>query len=436
MRSIQFRALYRVFLLRIVDFELLSSDADPVRLIGQFLTIFATISFFLTIPALFALMGGGNLSTTAGWTFEHFLIETAMTVAGIIAILNWDAAFPDRRDALVLSPLPVKTSTLFCAKISAFFAAPFLAVLALSVFTGITWPFIFSPRHSGIIGLLRSLPAYWLTIFVASAFIVLVVLALQGLAANLLPRQLFLRLSAVFQAGALCVVLLVYFLGPSLESTAALTVPQNQRLLAWLPSYWFLGLFQQLNGSMHPALAPLARQAWIGVTVSGVGAAVALLLSYFRALPRIVEQPDILPIMRNLACSPRIGNSLQTAISLFTLRTLLRSRQHRTILSFYLGIGLAIVVACLKSPLGRAPSPKPGISAAILFASILMLVLAILAIRVVAAFPIALPANWTIRVTQMRPARSYQRAVRLAWIVLGIGPVWIVTAALFFLLYP
>ena len=49
LRKLQFLTLYRVFLLRVVDLELLSTDGDPTRLIGQFATIFTTISFFFTL---------------------------------------------------------------------------------------------------------------------------------------------------------------------------------------------------------------------------------------------------------------------------------------------------------------------------------------------------------------------------------------------------
>jgi hypothetical protein len=106
------------------------------------------------------------------------------------------------------------------------------------------------------------------------------------------------------------------------------------------------------------------------------------------------------------------------------------------ILSFYLGIGLAIVGAYLKTPLGDAASHKSEINAAILLTSTLMMILAILAIRVVASFPISLVANWIIRITQLRPARNYQRAVRFAWLVLGVTPVCVIVAVSFLVLYP
>ena len=64
-RQLQFRTLYRVFLLRVVDLELLSADGDPTKLIGQFATIFVTISLFFTLPALLMLMGTGSLPGAA-----------------------------------------------------------------------------------------------------------------------------------------------------------------------------------------------------------------------------------------------------------------------------------------------------------------------------------------------------------------------------------
>jgi hypothetical protein len=435
MNILQFRVLHRVFLLRIVDLELMSSDADPTKLIGQFASIFATISFFCTVPVPFFIVGRRPIPAQLAFAYEHFFIETTMTIAGLIAVLVWDSAFPDRRDVLILGPLPVRSSTLFLSKIAAFFAAPALAIISFNLFIGVGWPLVFAVGTGGNFSLLRTLPAYWFTIFAVGAFFVFTLLAIQGLAVNLLPRQLFLRLSAIFQAIAFCILVTVYLLGPSFNSPAALSAPQNQRIIQWLPAYWFLGLFNQLNGSMRPELAPLAHHAWIALGTSALGALTAILLAYFRTLSKIVQQPDILPLSRKLTWSPQIGSSIQTAITLFTLRTLLRSRQHRMILSFYLGIGLAIVVAYLKTPLGDPASQKSELHAAILLSSTLMMILAILAIRVVAAFPITLPANWIIRVTQLHPARNYQRAVRFSWLAIGVAPVMFLVAALFLAAY-
>jgi hypothetical protein len=433
-RKLQFTVLFRVFWMRVVDLELLSKDADPSRLAQQFGTIFVTISIFFSLPVLLA--GGHRLSLAGEWTGEHFFIETTMTIAGLITVLNWDSVFPDRRDVLVLAPLPVRLSTLVLAKISALFAAPALAMITFNLFIGFAWPLLFISDHGGFFSALRAWPAYWLTIFLGGVFFVFTVLTIQGIAANLLPRQLFLQLSALLQAGTLCLLLSVYFLEPTLESPADLIAPQNQQLLAWLPSYWFLGLFHQLNGSMHPALIPLARRAWIGLAVSTLGAGSALLLSYFRMLPKIIQQPDIIPGTRAFSRSLYCGQTLGSALTLFSLRTLLRSRQHRMILSFYLGIGLAIVVGYSQTGFAGLVPVKGGISTAFLLASILMMILMVLAIRVVASIPISLPANWIFRVTEVRPARLYRRAVRISWLALGVIPIVLILSGAFLTSYP
>ncbi len=429
-RKRQFRTLYRIFLLRVVDLNLMSADADPAKLVTQFATMFATISLFIALPAMIGLMGGGRTTGTNGWTAEHFLIETSMTIVGLVAVLNWDAALPDRQDVLILAPLPVRNSTLLLAKIAALLAAPGLALVALNMFSGVLWPVGFRAGDGGILWLLRAWFAYWSTIVLAGSFMVFAILAVQGVIANLLPRQYFLRVSAFVQAALLCLLLSVYFLAPSLESPAALTAPENQRMLACLPSYWFFGLFQQLNGSMHPALAASAAHARIGFFVASGGATVSLLLAYFRMMPKIVEQSEIVPRRNAREWSLPLGNSLQTAMTLFTLRTLLRSRQHRMVMSFYLGIGLTIVVGYIDFLSGSGQPKSTGISAAFLLASMLLMILTLLAMRVVASIPVALRANWILRVTQVRPANHYRIALRFSFLVLGVIPVMLTIAFL------
>ena len=431
---LQFLVLYHVFFLRVIDLELLAADADPSRLMAQFANVFLMVSGIFSIPVL--MMGATRTPMTGQWTAEHFFIETTITIGGLIAVLNWDAAFPDKRDVLVLGPLPVRASTLLLAKVSALCAAPGLAMGVFNVFIGVAWPLVFISRDHGVIGALRAWPAYWATILLGGLFYLFSILAVQGLAANLLPRQIFLRFSAVLQAAMLCLLLSVYFLEPSLETPKSLTAPENQRLLAWLPSYWFLGLFQQLNGSMHPALAPLARRAWIGLGVSAAGAGAAMLLSYFRMLPKIVEQPDIVSAGGSGQWSRHFGHSLKSAVTFFSLRTLLRSRQHRTILSFYVGIGLAMVLGYIETPFAGVAKVKSGISMGYLLGSLLLMILTVLALRVVVAIPITLRANWIMRVTQVRPARHYERAVRCSWIVLSVVPVVLVLAGGFLAGYP
>src|SRR5271165_6008109 len=119
----QFRILYREFLFRIVDLELLSAHAqgDVNKLLGQFAALLIFVSLIFSGSAL--VYGGAKVPTPAklmlGWSAEHFLIATTMLVVGLFAVLSWDSTFPDRRDVMVLAPLPVRARTMFFAKVAA-----------------------------------------------------------------------------------------------------------------------------------------------------------------------------------------------------------------------------------------------------------------------------------------------------------------------------
>jgi hypothetical protein len=429
----QFATLFRVFLARIVDLEILAKDADTTKLVGQFMTVLVGFSFMFSLPVLLV---SSALPAPVAWTPEHFFIATTLLAVGVVSVMSWDAAMPDRRDILVLGPLPVRMSTLFAAKIAALFAAPALTIASLNIFTGAVWPFLFASYREGIFHTLRAWPAYWITMVCGGACLFCGLLTLQGLLQNILPRQLFLRLSAVMQAAVLCALLCLYLLEPSLESTQALTAPQNQRLLAWLPSYWFLAMFQQLNGSMRPEFAWLAQRAYRMLGISILGAACTVLLSYVRTLPKIVEQPEIVPAVKSLRLPGLLGEGFYQAITLFSIRTLLRSRQHRMITSFYVGIGLAMVIAFAKTSAEDGYASAVGIPTTTLLASALLIVLPVIALRMVVAIPISLKANWVMQMTQVRPERCYRRATRVSWLLMTVLPLITVLGGLLLSLYP
>jgi hypothetical protein len=183
---------------------------------------------------------------------------------------------------------------------------------------------------------------------------------------------------------------------------------------------------------MHPAMAPLARRACLGLLVASVSAGAAFLLSYFRTLRKIVEEPDIEPGIRGVNWLPRFGNSLETAVVQFSIRTLLRSRQHRVILAFYLGIGFAIVALMWRAPHGRTQNADIPL----IVSSIIMMTTWVVGTRVVFTMPLDLRANWIFRVTSIRPAPAYLAAIRRPLFVLSVGPVWLASTAVFLWAWP
>jgi hypothetical protein len=197
---------------------------------------------------------------------EHYLIATMMLVVGLFTVLSWDATFPDRRDVMVLSPLPVAPHTILFAKVSASAAVLGIAILTLNCASGIVVPFLLGVARLDV-GFLSVSWAYWITIIGASAFLYCSVLTIQGFTALLLPRRMFLRFQP-FCSLRPSAFLGVYFLQPSLTNPAALADAQNQWILACSPSYWFFALFNQLNGTLPAEFSWLAVRAWIGLARS------------------------------------------------------------------------------------------------------------------------------------------------------------------------
>jgi len=162
-----------------------------------------------------------------------------------------------------------------------------------------------------------------------------------------------------------------------------------------------------------------------------------------RTLRKIVEEPEITPGSRSLGWLPRFGDRIQTAIGQFSVRTLARSRQHRMILAFYLGIGFAVTIFLLKAPAMKpqlpdatASDPWREANTPLLAASIVMMVLGVVGTRVVFAMPLDLRANWIFRITGVRPGPKILAASRRSLLLLSVAPVWLASAAPCLRLWP
>lgn len=428
---LQFRVLFRQFLLRVIDLESLSIQADIPRFLGQFASILVFISI---VGTLGLVMSNSSLRATPedylsfGWRAEQALISGTMLVVGLVTVVSWDAAFPDRRDVMVLCPLPVSPRMILFAKLAASAALIGLAILTLNFATGIAWPLFIGAHHDTAWGFFQSLAAYWFTIISASGFLFCLVLSVQGLTALLLPRRMFLALSAFLQITAFGLVLGAYFLQPSMTTVAAMAAPANHWVLTWSPSFWFFALFNELNGSLPPQLHWLAARAWISLLLVGSGAITSMLLCYFRTMKKTVEEPDLIPGGRGWHWSPRFGDALQTAILLFSLRSLVRSRQHRLAFAFYLAVICSIALSWLRKGL-MSPGPTP-LNAEFMTDTVVMMGFTVFGLRSVFSLPISLNANWVLRTTQLRASEEYVAATRRTMIVLAVVPAWFISALL------
>jgi hypothetical protein len=118
----------------------------------------------------------------------------------------------------------------------------------------------------------------------------------------------------------------------------------------------------------------------------------------------------------------------------FAVRTVLRSRLHRMLLAFYLGIGFAVTIFFLCSR--RSKGTGSGVdheslhqvSAPLLASSIVMMGFWTVGARVVFSMPLDLRANWVFRVTPVRTGPALLQARRRSLFALAVAPMWLCSA--------
>src|SRR4029079_4411356 len=121
-----FRVLHSQFLLRVIDLEALSIEADIPRFLGQFAGVLIMFSFIHAFAVYVAIL-------EYPLRLEHYLISTMMLVAGLITVVSWDSIFPDRRDIMVLGSLPLRSATILAAKGGASASLLGIAILPLHI---------------------------------------------------------------------------------------------------------------------------------------------------------------------------------------------------------------------------------------------------------------------------------------------------------------
>jgi hypothetical protein len=94
------------------------------------------------------------------------------------------------------------------------------------------------------------------------------------------------------------------------------------------------------------------------------------------------------------------GAAVTTAVRQFTVRTITRSRPHRTLLAIYLGLGLAIIVSSIVPLVVRGARAFATPDIAVLAAPLVLTFMALVGMRVAFAIPVDINANWVVRLRE------------------------------------
>jgi predicted permease len=445
----EFRTLVLHFFKRFFDTESRSSDSDAYTGIVQLLALLVmpglVLSYFMMTDPPAARDTVARLWGRVG--DRYVFICYSMVVMGLLMTFKWDSLFPDRRDYLILSPLPISTRKMFAAKVAALAAFLMLFVVAVNFFSLLIAPAVYpNPTHSWS-WRLDAFIAHALGVLGAALFTVFFFAALQGVLINLLTPTAFRRISPRIQMVSITVLVMLFLTLPLFKQGIRPLSERYPDALGYFPSIWFLGLYEAfLPGEwlMAPAYV-WGRTALAAIIVIATVCAASYLVGYRRYSAKILESidSDALPplwwqrLTNSILNRTILRDPFQRATFYFIGRIANRSPKHRIMTAVYTGVGIALAVsfAFIFDPKIRGAFPFRLSPAGSLEAPVMLSFLIITGLRATFNIPYELGANWVFQITAGNPA-VYLRAVRKWVFVCRIVPLYVLLAVLEFKYFP
>jgi hypothetical protein len=362
---------------------------------------------------------------------HYFFVVYSMVAMGIIVVFEWDLFFPDLLDIFVLSSLPIKSRTLFLARIATvcIFVIGFL--LNANILSALALPAAIDPPSAS-----RFLAAHIMAVASSGTFAAATILAVQGVLLSVLGARAFPKISLMLQATFITVLLMVLFLIPVLSGALPVFMHSTHPYVLYFPPFWFLGIYQRiLEGSA--ALPMYTRLAQTGCTATLSMAAVAVLtypLAYWRRTRELIEGSAVRDTRSNLAAAfnlilhkTLVCVPVRRAIFHFISQTLFRVQRYRIYLVMYAGLCISLIAATVlrvqvqEGKISLEFSPD-GIRTVIPMAAFLI----IAGLRMAFVSPGDPRGRWVFRVVKGRPDWEQLAAAKtwvLTWTIVIMGTV-------------
>jgi len=425
--------LARTFFGRFFESDLMPQGLPQAQLLIWSLAGLAAPALLLPIKFATAIadMGPGSQSK-ALMIFRLGFITWSMTGIGLVALVTWDGMFPDRRDARILSALPVPGSILIGARLLALGALCGIFLAGMNVIPSLGYGSMMA-FFGGAANIFLGVIAHFISTTLAGLFVFATLMVLQGVVLNVGGRRAADRLSVALQILFVTTLLQMIFFLPRMASVIAADL--NSGWSRALPSVWFLGLYDLLGGRPVAGAPRLALLAVGAVAIMVAGALLLFVATHGRLTRLALESIEVgrggqrarrlRAFLTRVACR----TPMSRAAFEFTLRSLTRSRSHRLMVSIYVGIALAlagsgVVPLALRHGLSGFLSPNFELLAAPLVLSFFTLI----GIRVALAIPVEPRARWAVRLAEPVDRLSAMSGVRLALFVAGVVPSSILAA--------
>lgn len=368
------------------------------------------------------------------WDDRMLFMLMSAGAMGLVSVVLWDTLFPARRDAFVLTPLPVALPVQMLGRLAGLITLCLVFVVTLNGVPAFTFPVVASASFAVMP---RTMIGHLTAAALADVFVFFSVTALQGIVILGFGRRSAARLAAVAQTAAvLCLVLTLLFIGGIREVTrdAILRGDMADPILRFAPIAWFLGLYELIAGTPRAIMTPLAVRALIAALAPLVVTVAIYFFGYQRLLARAVETPPRSRRSLLVVAASRVIRLVfvrrpeEQAICAFVLRAIARSGRHSMLMSMYLGGGLALMITAVLPDVIRFGSSALGEPRVPTLALPLILSAALaVGVRIIFTIPAEMNARWLFQTTGISPRRADAGAHK-AMLLIVVPPV-ILTAA-------
>jgi len=436
----QTAVLFRTFFAQFFISESVTSDHQLRTAAIGVLTFLVTPGFLLPIqlsaPFEFAAIRFPAMLDPLIRLMATLFITYGIVSIGVIAAFTWDALAFDRRDAMVLGPLPVRGTTIVAAKLGALAALLLSGAALVNLMTAVPFVMVAS-NHTGGVAAVRHFIAHMAATMTAATFVFSVLVTMRVLVGMITARR---ELIASFvQFALVSAVLCFVVLAPT-----GLDVVQGRRSEArffivaipgWVPTNWFLGLYEAIRGASGPEFRPNAVIA-VEITLASILVAILATIAGYRRQLQLALTPSASAASHGSARLRRalarllVGrDQVARATADFIVATLVRNRQQQTPIAINAAVGLAMVVAGLARGAGDVTTlfrPRT----VVLWIPLILAYWAAVGLRASFFVPSELSASWNFLANAPSRTRAYWSAVRGSLLALLVPPAAMLALAL------
>ena len=279
---------------------------------------------------------------------EYLYVLYSFLAMGIACIALWEAIFPDLLDVFALTLLPLSPALLLRCRATAlvlFFGAILLCIAGPG---SILLPAIVEGPSVA-----RHLVAHSFAVFAAGIFSCAALVALQAGLEIAVGARLSKRLTPPLQSLVLLALFGLLGLTPGLLRHLQQPAFLSTSLARNLPTFWFLGIYEQLRGGAQDFTAwrSLALRGWFATAFAAVAAGLSFPIAYNRRSSFLVQSGNaavgrvsfpawcIRVLHRFLLRTPASRATFH-----LVAQTSFRAPKARSTLTVYVGMGLALIL--------------------------------------------------------------------------------------------